>query len=28
LKEVGPEGAIVSIAVKIGTVRLIDNFIL
>jgi len=28
LKEVGPEGAIVSIAVKIGAVRLIDNFIL
>ena len=28
LKEIGHEGAIVSIAVKIGNVRLIDNFIL
>lgn len=28
LKEIGPEGGIVSIAVKVGNVRLIDNFIL
>lgn len=28
LKEIGPEGAIVSLAVKVGKVRLIDNFIL
>jgi len=28
LKEIGPEGAIVSIAVMVGNVRLIDNFVL
>mmetsp|Transcript_12319 Transcript_12319/g.23083 ORF Transcript_12319/g.23083 Transcript_12319/m.23083 type:complete len:202 (+) Transcript_12319:647-1252(+) len=28
LKEIGPEGAIISLAVKLGNVRLIDNFIL
>lgn len=28
LEEIGPEGAIVSLAVRIGNVRLIDNFVL
>lgn len=28
MKDIGPEGAIISLAVKIGNVRLIDNFIL
>ena len=28
LVEIGPEGAVISLAVKIGHVRLIDNFIL
>jgi pantoate--beta-alanine ligase len=28
LKDIGPEGAIISLAVRVGNVRLIDNFIL